>query len=172
MLQQCIEILNSHTNEIFVNNHYNIYSHDYSTLLCETDIDIEFGYTLKKSATPEISIKKLLDKENALSIYTDGSKSMHNPSAGTATISIDLEINIPRSLNPNASVHTAECIALLDAVKRAAEHLKNNIIIIPDSQSALLAIKNPKFCIKTNPYVLEVKKYYLYTHQQPIQQKN
>jgi ribonuclease HI len=77
---------------------------------------------------------------NFSQIYTDASKSHH----GTGFAIIKEEIEILHRLHPESSIFTAENYAILEAIK--STNLKpsnNNVLIISDSFSALLALLNP-----------------------------
>lgn len=95
-------------------NNDNIYCHYYKTLLAPVNTDIEFGCGLSKAGDPNNPIEELLLQSNAQS-YTVGSKSI-DTFAGFACICLDLNVEIKRTLEKNAVVYTAECIAFQDAI--------------------------------------------------------
>lgn len=77
---------------------------------------------------------------NFLEIYTDASKSIH----GTGFAIIKEETKILHKLPPEISIFSAENYAILEAIKLIKlTTLNNNILILSDSLSALLALKNP-----------------------------
>jgi len=75
-----------------------------------------------------------------LQIYTDASKSQY----GTGLAIIREEIKILHKLPPESSIFTAENYAILEAIKSTnLITSNNNILIVSDSLSALLALQNP-----------------------------
>ena len=55
-------------------NNYNIYNCNYKYIVANIEIDIEFGKTLKKAPNPNVLLNKFITDENAIPIFTDGSK--------------------------------------------------------------------------------------------------
>ena len=70
-------------------------------------------------------------------IYTDGSKNSNAACVGAAAICPDLDIYRTKAIHKGASIFTAECIALSDALDIALQNQDRNFIIFSDSQSAL-----------------------------------
>ena len=137
---------------------YNIYSHDYDTLVSSIPVNIDLGKQLKRSKHANTEIKELVARSDAVAVYTDGSKT---PSGvGSACFFPQLDHKIKRKLNPNASVYTAECVALCDALDLAITNSNRNTYIFTDSLSVLLSLRAFSSSIKTNPYILELKEKY------------
>ena len=57
-------------------------------------------------------------------------------------------------MNSKASVYTAECVAIDDALDIAKQNPDCNFLIFSDSQSALQALNSNKISISTNQYIL------------------
>lgn len=49
---QCIEIMNDASKNLYVQDNYNIYCHDYKTITTVIPVDSELGTNLKKAKTP------------------------------------------------------------------------------------------------------------------------
>ena len=79
-------------------------------------------------------------------------------SVGSACYCKQLKIQISEILNNLTSIYTAECIAINNALKIALENQQFNIVIVSDSLSALEALQHPKFTVKTNYYILEIRR--------------
>lgn len=90
-------------------------------------------------------------------IYTDGSKISTVKSVSSASYCSQLNTQILNSINTNASIYTAECLAIDNAIKIALENKNKNVTIVCDSLSALEALGNPKISVKTNPIIFEIR---------------
>ena len=99
----------------------------------------------------------MISDDNAYAIYTDGSKSTDSVSTGSACYCPYLNESIAISTVKFASIFTAECIAINEAVKLALTRPNENADIFSDSLSALQALQNSQLSIKINPYILEIK---------------
>ena len=85
-------------------------------------IETKFVTELKESANPNQVLKERKEKNNAFDIYTDGSKISGNKYVGIACTCPELNIDIVRSMDSNASVFTVECAALNYAVDIARKN--------------------------------------------------
>lgn len=65
--------------------------------------------------------------------------------------------SIVRSIDKVASIFTAECLAINDALDIALEHPNQGCFIFSDSLSALLSLKKSNNNVKANPYLLEIR---------------
>ncbi|KAK2577811.1 hypothetical protein KPH14_012694 [Odynerus spinipes] len=79
---------------------------------------------------------------------------------GSAVFCPDLNIRLQKSIALQASAFTAECVDLNDALDTALNHSNLNFLIFTDSLSALQSLKSSTFGIKTNNYILNIKKKY------------
>ena len=96
----------------------------------------------------------------AFSIFTDASKISSSNYVGSACFCPDLNIRSSKSIAHNASVFTAECIALSDALDIALSNNNTNFLIYSDSLSVLQRIRSTKYDVRTNIYILDIKKKY------------
>ncbi|XP_034194193.2 uncharacterized protein LOC117610666 [Osmia lignaria lignaria] len=143
---------------VIKSNYYPIHRTDYYALIKNININTEFGKTLVRTGNPNTLIDQLTTEENSHAIYTDGSKSKESPSVGSACMCKDLNILTTRSIHKDSSIFTAECVAISDAMDIALKHPNRKFLIFTDSLSVLLALTHPTASIKTNPYILEIKR--------------
>ncbi|KAK2574852.1 hypothetical protein KPH14_012978, partial [Odynerus spinipes] len=141
-------------------NNFYIYCNEFCTTITAIPIDISLRSELRSGGIVKALLQNLLGKIKAVTIYTDGSKIPGSSSVGSACICPELNITVIRSINPHASVYTAECCALNDALDVALDHQDHNFFILTDSLSALLALHSPVAAIKTNSFILDVKRKY------------
>ena len=132
-----------------------IYCHDFETLLTAVPADTSFGRNIVNSINPNEILNDLIVKNNALAVYTDGSKT--SSGVGYACISPQINVAINKKILCSASVYTAECIALNEALTLALNNQNRNICIFSDSLSAITSLQNIKFNIKVNPFILQIK---------------
>ncbi|XP_076287597.1 uncharacterized protein LOC143212571 [Lasioglossum baleicum] len=157
-IYQCIRDTKNSINHIYAANNHNNDVQEYYSFISNIYINTEFGSFLTYVENPNILIENLIKEEKSYALYTDGSKSKNSVSVGTACVCNDLDITVVRSLTKNASIFTAESIALNDAVKIALNYPNQNFLIFTDSLSALLSLQQPIINTKTNPYILEIRK--------------
>lgn len=77
---------------------------------------------------------------------------------GSACICPELNIYFKKSINCNASIFTAECVALNDALDIALSYENCSFLVFTDSLSALQSLQYTDLNIKINSYVFEIKK--------------
>ena len=157
LIIQCIENSIENLNIIAKNHNYNMYIHDYDSITHENSINISLGKSLQSCIHPNKIVENLIHSNNALAIFTDGSKSVNSISVGCACTFPELKIITTKSINKEASIFTGECIAIIDALDIALNHTSRNIQIFSDSLSALSCLKSNKYDIKTNPYIYTLK---------------
>ena len=147
---------------IDTHNNLNIYSHDYKTVTTSIPINIDLGKMLKKSKSTDINalFNEYFQNTDDISIYTDGSKIKESNSVGAACVCPDLNINIKKSIISEASIYTAECIALSQAFDLAQEIQKKNVNIFSDSLSVLKTLSAPSFNVKNNAHIHNIKLQY------------
>ena len=102
-------------------NNLPIYVHDFSTITTSIPIDIELGEKLKNNQYPNYMLEQLIEKNKATAIYTDGSKEKDKPFVGSACFVPKTQETVKKSMNINASVYTAECFALYNAMNLALQ---------------------------------------------------
>ncbi|XP_043479897.1 uncharacterized protein LOC122509729 [Leptopilina heterotoma] len=138
-----------------------MYCSDYEILKTILPVDTSIGNDLSSLSNPNNRLNDLIHESNAISIFTDGSKVSSRSYVGSACICPELSICIRKSMPCEASVFTAECVALSDALDVALEHRSHSFLIFSDSLSALQSLKSSFLTIKTNPYIFEIKEKYV-----------
>jgi len=141
LLFSIIKNLSKDCEHIYTDNHYNMYTCEYKIITSDININVKFGNTLYSSHDPNIAINSLIQEENAIGIYTDGSKSNSASSVGSACVCKELGVIPKISICKKASIFTAESLALLEAVKIATTFSNNNYIIFSDSLNVLVSLK-------------------------------
>lgn len=111
-----------------------------------------------RNKSPNELFNKINPNSTALQIFTDGSKNQSEKSVGTAVICPDLNVTFTRSITPHASIYTAECLAICDAMDIALQNKNTNVNIYSDSLSALQNLSIPQMSFKVNDYILQIKK--------------
>lgn len=145
-------------------DNYNLYRTNYEVLKTSIPVNTDLGYELNNITNPNNRLNDFLNNSYAISIYTDGSKVTSNRSVGTACVCPELSIRIKRSIPLVASVFTAECMALNDAMDVALANRQCSFLIFSDSLSALQSLKSNYISIKTNFYIFEIRRKYIEFH--------
>ena len=109
LLFDAIRHLCKESDHIYSNKHYNMYMYDFDEVYKDNiNVYIEFGKTLYNKKDPNSIIETLRSNDNALSIFTDGSKSIKSNSAGSASVCLELNKIVTNSLEESASIFTTE----------------------------------------------------------------
>ena len=116
--QNICEILND-SQSLYKANNYNIYNYNYKELTTTIKFDRNLGNTLKSTVDPNSKLCEVRELNNAIDIYTDGSKIRDTCMVGSACVCPSLNLVIQRNLPENSSIFTAECVAILDALNIA-----------------------------------------------------
>ncbi|XP_044739636.1 uncharacterized protein LOC123300996 [Chrysoperla carnea] len=93
-------------------------------------------------------------------IYTDASKT-GTQTVGAAFYHSNAQISCKFKLNTKFSIFSAECIAVLEAIKYVLQSHIADAIIISDSKSLLSTLSNP-ISNPNNSYIISLIKYELY----------
>ncbi|XP_063994253.1 uncharacterized protein LOC135171555 [Diachasmimorpha longicaudata] len=149
MIKKCIRELIQMIKELCMEDHFNMYLYEYRTIVASPAIEDEPTET-----SPEIDRRQ----RNAIKIFTDGSKEPNGNSVGSACFSPRLKLARSLSINPRASVFTAECLAIDEAIKIAVNSPNHDYIIVTDSLSAPTSLSRPTHNIRDNKMLLEIKK--------------
>ena len=160
MLIKCIENVTTLADTIEVKDNHNIFLHKYSTITTSVPFNTALGQKLKKAKDPNLVLNSFLDKHNALDIYTDGSKILNSKYVGSACVVPKINFEICKSINQQASVFTAECIALNPAIDIALLRSDQDTFIFSVSLSALQSLYITRTDIYINPYILKAKAKY------------
>ena len=157
LLNSCI--LEIYSMQIQSQANYNIYIFNYNTITTSIHINSDLGKKIKVSSNPNKILNDYLDKTSTHGIYTDGSKN-DNDFVGSACVYPLANIELGRSTSKIASVFTAECIAIYEAliIIRQSDH--NKFAIISDSLSALQSLNSVKICTRVNYYIFKIKELY------------
>lgn len=112
--------------------------------LFKPDIDFKSGKEIRSSAAPNLEFKRLFGTNSTIHVFTDGSKMFENDVSytGFAVWCENNLLNFSYKISDHASIFTAECMAILCAVKRVIECNLTNVIIFSDSESVLKALYN------------------------------
>ena len=108
-----------------------MYCENYLTLTTSIDHIIKLGKYLTNTKNSSHIFKEHLVQSDALFIYTHRSKTSQG--VGSACIRPETDCFILRSINKNASVFIAECIALNHAPDSAPKYRNQKISIYTDS---------------------------------------
>ncbi|XP_076235116.1 uncharacterized protein LOC143179689 [Calliopsis andreniformis] len=124
-----------------------IHRHSFGTLATSIRIDVSLGHDV-------------LSSHDANSTFQ-----ISDPAGvGSACICPELKACIKRTINCNASIFTAECIALNDALDIVLLHTGYSFLIFSVSLSALLSLQSHRLDIRINPHILEIKRKFSVFH--------
>ncbi|XP_076388110.1 uncharacterized protein LOC143264519 [Megachile rotundata] len=132
---------------------------DLDTQFSEINVNTSFGLHLQSSPSANLEFASFISENfpNHILIFTDGSKSDDSPSTGVAFVCSQLNKNFTLSLNPHASIYTAECAAISFAIDMAKENKDLSYLICSDSLSALQSLLAKPYTASTNPFIVRIK---------------
>lgn len=116
---------------------YVLRNYNYDATKLPVIIDTKPGIHLKDTEHPRLLFSFLFDDGQALRIFTVGSNMKHALSVGMAYICLELNLVQTSAINHNASIYTAECKALVDAMQISLKNKDRNVDIFTDSLSAV-----------------------------------
>ncbi|CAK9820040.1 hypothetical protein ANTQUA_LOCUS10419 [Anthophora quadrimaculata] len=90
-------------------------------------------------------------------IYTDGSKSVNFPAVGAACFTPEDNHTTRITLPKQASVFTAECVALEAALKYIYRHQDNAYVVCTDSLSLVQTMDSPRIKPHRNRHIVSIK---------------
>ena len=158
-INECINEAMKYESEILAFDNIPIYNFDYYLLSNPVNTDVLFGRLLQNTNDPNLLLNDYLNNEsNSLHIYTDGSKNTDVISVGAACFCEKIDKQAMLSINKRASIFTAECAAINEALNIALDNKDKNIVIISDSLSAIESLNHPSFNAQTNPLIFEIRK--------------
>lgn len=83
-------------------------------------------------------------------------------STGVATVCQEMNHRSSISMNANASVFTAECVAISEVMNLVLLNCNKSYLICSDSLSAIMCTNSLNINVKTNKYVIKIKqKFYI-----------
>lgn len=154
-------LLHDFSNNISIDQHYQIHKNRYNwacftgsfnSKFCDMNIYIKHDMRHKEDVFEALS-----DYTNYKHIYTDGSKV--DGSVSMATYIPHIKSGHGAKVPEVLTIFSAEALAILSALEYI-KHNNNSIsswLIITDSQSVLLSLKNNKFDISTNYIIHRIK---------------
>ncbi|XP_063988137.1 uncharacterized protein LOC135168144 [Diachasmimorpha longicaudata] len=159
LMKQCIQEISVILPSLHTDPHYNIFNVNYSCLISSPTFDDESGHVVRRVAGSGSNPNPVLFQRSSefIRIYTDRSKRKGGIAVGAACHCPFLDINISVNMNPIASIYTAECLALSEAMKIVDAHPDLKFLIVSDSLSALQYLSKPIINIRANKYVLNVQ---------------
>lgn len=141
---QCAREIGPFVDQVERKKNFNIYNYPFKQIITPILLDTTIGTSIKNVGHPEI-IKDLINHN---------SQKVDAHCVGAACYCPQLEIKITKSINTHASIYTAECIALKEALNIALELPENDSYIFSDSLSALQTLSHPQLKIKVNTHLL------------------
>ena len=99
LLIKCIMQFMPISDVIDSNGNYNIYLTNFSSLITNVEYNIELGKMIQKARDPNKILDDYINKEDAIAIFTDGSKKQNSHSVGVACISENLNVAKHISIN-------------------------------------------------------------------------
>ncbi|XP_074107219.1 uncharacterized protein LOC141532670 [Cotesia typhae] len=122
------------------------YMYPYSVFRDSLNVDISTTATLSNLPTESVikNFQKIVSEKlhDFTQVYTDASKSPTEPYIGLAVYNATLDIHLTQKINGQASITTAESLAILKAIELALETAEKKTIIYTDSKNALQALLN------------------------------
>jgi ribonuclease HI len=92
-----------------------------------------------------------------LKIYTDGSKIDSKGFSGSAYVIPKLNLDAGFKLPPEASVYSAECFALKEALRRCLSLQEKHIIVFSDSLSLVKCLASPQSLFCRNQLIIDIR---------------
>uniref|UniRef100_A0A6P7FME6 Uncharacterized protein LOC114331939 n=1 Tax=Diabrotica virgifera virgifera TaxID=50390 RepID=A0A6P7FME6_DIAVI len=142
-------------NNKYINNINNLDTNDYFAFFYEPDIRIPTYYN--SSLLDLCILNSCIDKwPKATVIYTDASKTSEGTGCAFYIPSKSTEKMF--KLPSNCSIFSAEAIAILESLIYFDSLNNNSVLIISDSLSVLLCLKNSKLPnYNSNPFIYQIK---------------
>ncbi|KAL7291201.1 hypothetical protein TKK_0015042 [Trichogramma kaykai] len=158
ILSQCILSLTNSDHTIFSGNNFNLYNHSFQSLFYTIPTNFAIGQSAKNSPNPNLIIEEFINYYHLTPIFTDGSKIPGAPGVGCAFYCPEDDHYSSRTLSPLASIFSAECHAINDALDYIT-HLSDDrkYIIMSDSLSALMSLQSSNISVKTNHVILDIR---------------
>lgn len=142
--------------QIHATGHPGIYNCCFDSYKIPAKVDLDTGRLLKDCDYLDALFHSLFDN-NALRIFTDGSKVKDGEAVGSACTCPELNIINDNGINPAESIFTTDCNALSNAMMIALRNRHRNVNILTDSLSAVQALSRLKFDAHTNHHLLSIR---------------
>jgi ribonuclease HI len=139
-----------------------MYNLPYETLIFKPDTVLNMGLSKSSELSPHQINSEFLFKietrwPDFIQIYTDGSKTSSENYVGAAVIVPSTGLNVMIKLPPEASVFTAECIAMSRALDIVSEKEYKKTIIFTDSLSLVQTLSSSFSFNMVNEIILNMK---------------
>ena len=121
-----------------------LYNYDHDVMKTPIPTNFDIGKKLQKSSNPNEIFNQIFNCSGSLKLFTDSSKSDAGLSVGSACVCSELNAIHTRSIICKASVYTAECMVISDALDIALNNNDRNINIFTDSLSVVQTLRYPK----------------------------
>ncbi|KAL7294438.1 hypothetical protein TKK_0012436 [Trichogramma kaykai] len=157
-LSRCIFSILDKEYRIYLRECFDPYNNSYSTLMYSKALNVALGHEIKNSLVPNRLLNDYIGSRKATPIYTNSSKVEGAPSVGYAVYCPKDEYKTSDSLSPISSIFTAECGAIIRALKHIALLDEGRFMIISDSLSALLGVGLLQTRSGTREQALEIKR--------------
>uniref|UniRef100_A0A6V7JQI5 RNase H type-1 domain-containing protein n=1 Tax=Bracon brevicornis TaxID=1563983 RepID=A0A6V7JQI5_9HYME len=128
-------------------------------------VNTSIGKMIQTSRCTQLLTDELEKFWDSYCLFTDGSKTKNGKSVVSGVICPQLNISEAKSICSLASVYSAECLALDDAMSIALQNTDKDIHIFSDSLSALQALGNVNLTVTINNYICEIKRKYNFSSQ-------
>lgn len=165
LLLKCYELTWFQEGLIYNSEKFLKYQVPYFSLFYKPRCDLSLGREIKNSEYPRLLFREASLKDNFVDIFTDGSKiadeNVGGSSVGFAVWS-DLQcFNKSFKLPDSASVFSAECFALIEALKsipeRVCEDFTDRYRIFTDSQSIVKSLSQVNGLDVESPLLVEIR---------------
>ena len=148
-------------NQLYTNTQSELFLYDYENLTTPIPVNTDIGQILKRAQNPNAFLENEIKKRNSIAIFTDASKNINTNLVGCACIRNEIHVTKMKSLLPTASIFTAECIAIIEALDVTLNFPNHRFTIISDALSVLTSLKINKFENKVNPYIHTIRSKFL-----------
>lgn len=159
MIQQCWEKILPYLQHIQINDTPTHKSANPHTQINKIPLNTSIRGILQNAPNAREILYRLKEEQylEHTVIYIDGSKMKNSPSTGIACICPKLGYREIASINPLASIYTAETTAIRMAIDLANQDHSKRYVIYTDSLSAVQALNGKKFTSNTSHQIIKAK---------------
>ena len=158
MFQECVREILTIENLCSKDDNFACLTTNCRDIISPVECDINIGAILQNVQIPDRDFSKLVNNNyhNFIRIYTDGSKIEGVLSTGATIVCQEMNHRSSISMSANASVFTAECVVISEAMNLILLNYNKFYLICLDS-SAIMCLNSLNIKVKTNKYVTEIK---------------
>ena len=122
-------------------------------------IDTSTGRSLQSAVNPDMEFLDIFGPlyGDSTIFFTDGSKTKEPNPVGLSIYSPTLSLNLKFKISKEASVYTAEALAILITLKFIKSHRITNSLIFSDSLSTLMAAASPMLSSNLSPIIIDIR---------------